>query len=504
MAEHADDLVAQRRTKLQRLRERGVDPYPPRINRGGDLADAVRRFEQWDAEPGDEPAPRVAVAGRVTAMRMMGRAAFLDLRDGSGRLQAHFKRDVLGDAFELLRDVDLGDFLTVEGPLFRTKTGEVTVAVESFTLITKALRPPPEKWHGLQDVELRYRRRYLDLMANEEVRRIFRTRSAIVSAIRRFMDGRGFIEVETPVLEASAGGGAARPFKTHSNALDEVRYLRVAEELHLKRLIVGGLDKVYEIGRIFRNEGVSTRRNPEFTMMESYEAYADYRSVAEMVETLVATVAQEVLGTLQIPRGEELVDLTPPWNRTTYRDQILRYAGFDFLDYDDLDRLKAKMIEIGIPPPPGAGWGKCIDEVSSTLVEPHLVQPTFLLDYPLALSPLAKSKADAAGLVERFEAYIGGFEIANAYSELNDPIEQRERFVEQQRLQRAGDEEAELMDEDFLLALEHGMPPTGGLGIGIDRLLMVLLNQTSIREVILFPQLRSQATQGSQATQNEE
>jgi len=496
MAEHADELVAARRAKLERLRERGIDPYPPRIKRGEDLAATAQRFQIWESEPGEAPAPRVTVAGRVTAMRTMGRVAFLDLRDGSGRLQAHFRRDILGDAYALLREIDLGDFLSVEGPLFRTKTGEATVAVEDFAVITKALRPPPEKWHGLQDVELRYRRRYLDLMANAEVRRIFRMRSAVVSAIRRFMDGRGFVEVETPILQASAGGATTRPFRTHFNALDEERYLRIAEELHLKRLIVGGLDKVYEIGRIFRNEGLSTKRNPEFTMMESYEAYADYRAVAEMVETLVSTVAIEVLGTLQIPHGEDLIDLTPPWRRTTYRAEILRHAGFDFLDYSDLDRLKAKMQEIGVDLPPGGGWGKCIDEISSTLVEPHLVQPTFLLDYPLALSPLAKRKSDDPGLVERFEAFMGGFEIANAYSELNDPIEQRERFIEQVRLRGAGDEEAEPLDEDFLLALEHGMPPTGGLGIGIDRLLMVLLNQTSIREVILFPDLRSQGTQG--------
>ena len=496
MAEHADELVAQRRAKLERLRARGIDPYPPRSRRQIDLAAAVRQLQDWESETPEAPAPRVAVAGRVTAMRRMGKAAFLDLRDGSGRLQAHVRRDVSGDSFDLLRDVDLGDFLSAEGPLFRTKTGEATLAVEDMAIITKALRPPPEKWHGLQDVELRYRRRYLDLMANEDVRRIVRTRSEVVSAIRRFMDGRGFIEVETPILQASAGGAAARPFRTHFNALDEERYLRIAEELHLKRLIVGGLDKVYEIGRIFRNEGLSTKRNPEFTMMESYEAYADYRAVAEMVETLVSTVALEVLGTLQIPRGDNLIDLTPPWRRTTYREEVLRHAGFDLLDYEDLDRLKAKMLEIGIIPPPGGGWAKCIDEVSSTLVEPHLIQPTFLLDYPLALSPLAKQKADDEGFVERFEAFVGGFEIANAYSELNDPIEQRERFLEQQRLRGAGDDEAEPLDEDYLLALEHGMPPTGGLGIGIDRLLMVLLNQSSIREVILFPDLRSLVPKG--------
>lgn len=490
MAEHAEDLRAQRLTKLQRLLARGIDPYPARVQRSDEIAGARSRYADWQGNPEGEP-PQVAVAGRITAMRLMGRAAFLDLRDGSGRLQAHFRRDLLGERFDLLRELDLGDYLSVEGALFETKTGELTVAVVRFAPISKALRPPPEKWHGLQDIEQRYRRRYLDLMANDEVRQLFITRSRVVAVMRRFMDARGFLEVETPILQLSAGGAAARPFTTFFNALDEERVLRIAIELHLKRLIVGGLERVYEIGRIFRNEGIDTRHNPEFTMMESYEAYADYHDVAAMVEQLLATIGREVLGAQQIPRGQETIDLTPPWRRTTYRQELQRHAGFDLLDYLELDRLQAKMVELGISAPPGASWGKCIDEVFSTLVEPQLVQPTFVLDYPAALSPLAKRKPDQPDLVERFEAFIGGFEIANAYSELNDPLDQRERFIEQLRQRAAGDEEAELLDEDFLLALEHGMPPTGGLGMGIDRLLMVLTNQSSIREVILFPQLRS-------------
>jgi lysyl-tRNA synthetase class 2 len=305
------------------------------------------------------------------------------------------------------------------------------------------------------------------------------------------MDGRGFVEVETPVLQQNAGGAAARPFVTHLNALDEERYLRIATELYLKRLIVGGMDRVYEIGRIFRNEGLSTRHNPEFTMMESYEAYADYREVARMLETLVSSVAENVIGGVTVPRADQIIDLSPPWRRTTFRDELLKWAQLDFLEYQELEELKAKMLEIGVPCPPSGGWGKCLDELFSTLVEPHLVQPTFVFDYPVMLSPLAKRKEGEPGLVERFEAFIGGFEIANAYSELNDPIEQRLRFEDQLREREAGDDETELLDEDFLFALEHGMPPTGGLGLGIDRLIMILTSQSSIREVILFPLLRS-------------
>jgi lysyl-tRNA synthetase class 2 len=297
--------------------------------------------------------------------------------------------------------------------------------------------------------------------------------------------------VETPTLHSIPGGASARPFETHHNALDMQLYMRIAIELHLKRLIVGGLDKVYEIGRIFRNEGLSTRHNPEFTMMESYEAYADYNDVASMLETLVATVAGEVLGSAIVARGEEQIDLTPPWRRTTFRDELLRHSGVDFLEYEDLDRLKKRMLELGVSPPESGGWGKCVDELFSTLVEPHLIQPTIVFDYPIALSPLAKQKRDDPRIVERFEAFIGSFEVANAYSELNDPIEQRRRFERQLQERAAGDEETEMLDEDFLLALEHGMPPTGGLGMGIDRLVMILTNQTSIREVILFPLLRT-------------
>jgi lysyl-tRNA synthetase, class II len=490
MAEHSDDLRENRLAKMHRLRERGLDPYPARARRDRSLGEAASAFAGWESGERAEP-PHVSVAGRIVAIRLMGRAAFLDLLDGTGRLQVHLRRDALGDRFDLLRDLDIGDFISVQGTLFRTKTGELTVAADGMQPISKALRPLPEKWHGLQDIEIRHRRRYLDLIANEEVRDNFRVRSRIVSAVRRFMDERGFIEVETPILQTSSGGAAARPFITHLNALDEPRYLRIATELHLKRLIVGGLDKVYEIGRIFRNEGLSTKHNPEFTMLESYEAYADYMDVARMLESLVESLALEVYGSTRIERGGDALELSAPWRRTTFREELERYSGIDLLNCSDLDELRLRMAGLGVQVPPGAGWGKSIDVLFSALVEPHLVQPTIVMDYPLALSPLAKQKPEEPALVERFEAFIAGFEVANAYSELNDPLEQRRRFEQQARERAAGDDETEMVDEDFLLALEHGMPPTGGLGIGIDRLVMILTNQTSIREVILFPLLRS-------------
>jgi lysyl-tRNA synthetase class 2 len=359
-------------------------------------------------------------------------------------------------------------------------------------MLTKALHAPPEKYHGLADIETRQRRRYLDLMANEETRRIFEVRSRVVAAIRRFLDARGFLEVETPVLQEDAGGAAARPFVTHHNALDEDRFLRISLELHLKRLVIGGFERVYEIGRIFRNEGLSTKHNPEFTMIETYEAYADYLAVAAMVETMVSTVAREVLGTTVVTfRGDE-IDLAPPWRRLTFYDALRQYGDLDLEQHGDAASLRDELQRRRVPVPPGAGYGKLVDEAMSHYVEPHLIQPTFLLDYPVELSPLAKRKADNPRLVERFEAFIGGFEAGNAYTELNDPLDQRARFEEQLALKAAGDDEAELMDEDFLFALEHGMPPTGGFGMGIDRLVMILTGQSSIRDVILFPQLKSE------------
>jgi lysyl-tRNA synthetase, class II len=482
-----EEIIASRRQKLERLRSRGVDPYPARVQRTHTAKEAVDLL--GDSSGADDA---VSVTGRVTSFRRMGKAAFLDLRDGSGRIQGYFKQESLGiEPYEmLLRDVDLGDFVGVTGTLFRTKTGEPTIEARTFALLTKALRPPPEKWHGLQDVEVRYRQRYLDLMANPEVRDTFVTRSQIIRQIRHFMDTRGYLEVETPILQSSAGGAAARPFVTYHNALDRQLYLRIALELHLKRLVVGGFDKVYEIGRIFRNEGVSTKYNPEFTMLESYQAYADYNDLMEMVEEMVSTVAGEVLGTTRVPYGDTEIDFAPPWPRIPLRDAIIERSNVDFDAHRDVESLKKAAAAAGVPVDAASGRGKIIDELLTMHVEPHLMQPTFLIDYPVELSPLAKRKPDSPRLVERFEFFIAGREVGNAYTELNDPIDQRERLLEQTRLRAAGDKEVELADEDFLIALEHGLPPTAGLGIGIDRLVMALTGQTSIREVILFPALR--------------
>jgi lysyl-tRNA synthetase class 2 len=486
-----EELIRQRREKIQRLRERGVDPYPPRISVTHIAADAIATFEAWQRDGANGDAPTVSVAGRIVANLNMGKSTFMHLQDGSGRIQAFVRADVIGaDAYESLSDFDLGDFAAVSGVLMRTRAGEISVEARTLQMAAKALRPPPEKWHGIEDIEIRYRQRYLDLMSNDEARRIFRLRAAVIAAIRSFLDGRGFIEVETPVLQAEAGGAAATPFVTHHRALDQDFYLRISLELHLKRLLVGGYDRVYEIGRIFRNEGVSWKYNPEFTMLESYQAYADYNDVARMVEDMVSGIARHVMGTTTIEFGEHTISLDPPWRRLTMRDAMIEHGGIDFEEFRTRDTLLAELQRRGLEVDPGWSWGKLLDEAFSHYAEPKLIEPTFLLDYPEEISPLAKRKAGAPGLVERFEAFACGFELGNAYTELNDPIDQRERFERQARLKAAGIEEVETLDEDFLTALEHGMPPTGGLGIGIDRLVMLLTGNTSIREVILFPQLR--------------
>jgi len=487
----AESLRAQRIERAEQLRDAGLDPYPPRIERTHTNAEVDALLEGVGS--GEEPElDPVAIVGRVVAQRGMGRASFLDVVDGSGRLQVLVRRDVVGDeAYERLKLLDLGDFVAVQGSPMRTRTGEATVGATSWQVITKALRAPPEKFHGLTDVEIRQRQRYLDLLANEEVRETFRVRSRIVAAVRRRLDERGFLEVETPVLQEEAGGAAARPFETYSQALGEARALRISLELHLKRLLVGGYERVYEIGRIFRNEGFSQRHNPEFTMLELYEAYGDYGTIATLLEELVSGVTEEVLGTTTVSFGGHEIDFRPPWRRIGYHEALRQYGDLDLDQFGDTEALREELRGRGLDAPAEASRGKLIDIAASSLVEPHLIQPTFLLDYPIELSPLAKRKAGVEGVVERFEAFAGGFEFANAYSELNDPVDQRERFEAQQALRLAGDDEVELADEDFLLALEHGMPPAGGLGFGIDRLVMLLTGQTSIREVILFPQHRS-------------
>lgn len=483
-----DELIALRKEKLERLRSRGIDPYPHRFSPSHTTAEAAA------LTPEDGTGPEATVAGRVTAMRDMGKAMFIDLRDGSGRIQVYFKQGKISeDAFAVLKEIDLGDFVGVSGPLFLTRTKEPTVEAHDLTVLAKALRPPPEKYHGLQDVESRYRHRYLDLMANDEARRLFEVRSKAISAIRRFLDDQGYLEVETPILQGTAGGAAARPFETHHNALNRDFFLRVSLELHLKRLVIGGFDRVYEMGRIFRNEGVSTKYNPEFTMIELYEAYADYNRMMELLEGLVATIARDVLGSTKVQAGDQTIDLSPPWPRLPLREAIRERCGVDFMAHHDVESLRKATADTGVHVELEWGRGKLIDELLTAHVEPHLQQPTFMTDYPVELSPLAKRKPDEPGLVERFELFMAGREVANAFTELNDPVDQRERFEEQARLQAAGDDETEVADEDFLVALEHGMPPTGGMGIGIDRLLMGITGVASIREVILFPALRERS-----------
>ncbi len=494
MSVRDEETFALRNEKLARLRTRGVDPYPPRFRRTHTSEAATQAFIDWEKAGATGDPPSVIVAGRMTALRDMGKATFVDLRDGSGKIQVYLKSDVLGEkAYAGLRDLDLGDFLGVRGSLFRTRAGEVTVEAAEYTLLAKSLQPLPEKWHGLVDTETRYRQRYLDLIANDDVRKLFALRSAIIDAIRRFMVGRGFMEVETPVLTPEAGGAAANPFVTHHEALDRDLYLRIAMELHLKRLIVGGYDRVFEIGRIFRNEGISTKHNPEFTMMESYEAYADYNDVAAMVEELVSWVAKETLGTTVVPFDEGTLDVAPPWRRLTVHDapqgvRGRRPGALPSRRARPAGARPRRWASMSRPTPAGRSWSTSCCRAA---VEPKLLQPTFLMDYPAPLSPLAKRKPDNPDLVERFEPFGGGLELGNAYTELNDPIDQRKRFLEQARRKAAGEREVEMLDEDFLLALEHGMPPCGGLGIGIDRLVMLLSGNRSIREVILFPQLRS-------------
>jgi lysyl-tRNA synthetase class 2 len=430
------------------------------------------------------------VAGRIVAMRVMGKAAFLHLQDATGRIQVHLRRDLLDEGFRLLKELDLGDFLGARGPLFRTRTGEPTVEAKRITLLSKALRPPPDKWHGLRDTEQRYRQREVDLLSNEETRHRFILRSRTVEEIRRFLAGRDFIEVETPILVPVAAGAMAQPFVTRHNALDRALYLRIATELYLKRCIIGGLDRVFEMGRVFRNEGLDARHNPEFSTLESYQAYADYTDVMEMVESMVSACARRVLGGASAPWGDQTIDFTSPWPRLDLRQTIIDRAGVDIEELTDAPSLAERMRGLGIQVTQEASWGRLVDKLLSETVEPTLIQPTFLVDYPMEMSPLAREKPDDPGYVERFEAFAGGMEIANAFTELNDPQEQRRRFAEQEEFRGLhAQEDFDRLDEEFLTALEYGMPPTGGLGVGIDRLVMLFTNQSTIREVLLFPHL---------------
>lgn len=489
MAERPMSEAEERRQKLDQLLESGQSPYRNRFPDPEPVTPLLERYESFENGESSEEGHRVA--GRILIKRGHGKATFLVLKDTTGRVQLYGNIDILGEeTYEEFRRLDIGDLIGVTGPVFRTRRGELSVEVRSYTLLAKSLHSLPEKWHGLTDVEIRYRQRYLDLIVNDDVHRAFYIRGKVLSSLRRFMDGRGFLEVETPILQTIPGGASARSFESHHNALDVKLYMRIALELHLKRLIVGGFDKVYEVGRIFRNEGISTKHNPEFTMMESQQAYADYNDVMEMMEQLVAHIAQDVLGTLKVSWKGEEVDLTPSWRRATLRDLIREHSGVDFVDYPEREVLKAKVEELGVEVDPAASWGKLVDELLSNFVEPKLIQPTFIIDYPLELSPLARPKDDDPTLVERFEGFIGGMEISNCFSELTDPLDQRRRFEEQAAHREAGDEEAGYVDEDFLIALEYGMPPSGGSGLGIDRLCMILTDSPSIRDAILFPLLR--------------
>jgi lysyl-tRNA synthetase, class II len=480
------EYLAERRAKLERLRQEGIEPFPHSFPDRTEIA-AVREGHEG-IEPGMETSERYRIAGRLTARRGHGKASFLDLRDGTGQIQVQGRVDELGEAYEGLLALDIGDIVGVEGIVFASKRGELSIRADAWELLGKSLRPPPEKFHGLEDVETRYRRRELDLIANEETRELFLKRAATIAAVRRWFDARGFVEVETPVLQPLYGGALARPFTTHHNALDRDLYLRIATELYLKRLVVGGVDKVYELGKDFRNEGISPKHNPEFTMLEWYEAYADYEDVAAELEDLVATVAREVLGTTQVEREGETIELKPPWRRVTLREAIRERTGIDVAEHPSRDELADAMDSKADPE---EGWGKLVDGLLSKEVEPTLIQPTFVTDYPVELSPFAKRHRSEEGLVERWEAFVGGIEIANAFTELNDPDEQRRRFEAQREETARGDEETQPYDEAFVEALEQGMPPTGGAGLGIDRLVMILTGARSLREVVLFPAMRT-------------
>jgi len=481
-------VLEDRRQKLERIREAGIEPFPHEFSGREEIAEVRAAHEGLVA--GMETESRHRVAGRIVARRGHGKACFLDVRDGSGQIQLHARKDVLGgEAYDLLVDLDLGDIIGAEGTAMATRRGgELSLAIDHWRLLAKSLRPPPDKFHGLEDAETRFRRRELDLIANEESRQAFRTRARTISEIRRWFDEHGFVEVETPVLQPLYGGALARPFTTHHNALDRDFYLRIATELYLKRLVVGGIDRVYELGKDFRNEGVSHKHNPEFTMLEWYEAYADYEKTAHDLEMVVAEVAERVLGTTKVQRGDVEIDFAPPWRRITLREAILERSGIDIAEHPTREALAAAM---GTEPDPKEGWGKLVDGLLSREVEPGLIQPTFILDYPVELSPFAKNHRSKEGVVERWEAFVGGLEIANSFTELNDPDEQRRRFEQQAAEVARGDEEAQPFDQAFVEALEQGMPPTGGVGLGIDRLVMMFTGAKTLREVLLFPAMRT-------------
>ncbi len=492
-----NELIRQRREKLEALRAQGLDPFGGRFPVTHWAQPLAERLRDAGEEALKDLQP-VSLAGRIVALRHHGKSCFAHLMDHTGRIQLYARADRLGNDYARFTDVDLGDFLGVTGEMFRTRTGELTVNVSASTFLAKALRPLPEKWHGLRDVETRYRQRYVDLIVNADVRAIFLLRARLITAIRRFLDARGFLEVETPMMQPIPGGAIARPFKTHHNALGMDLYLRIAPELYLKRLVVGGFERVYEINRNFRNEGISTQHNPEFTMLEFYQAYADYTDLMALTEALFVELAQEIRGSLTLTWGEHAIGLTPPWRRLPFFEGLSEALGVSVTPETDAGTLERAAAATGVRMAGVPAW-KLWKEVFERLVEPTLVQPTFVIDFPIELSPLAKRKPANPALVDRFELFVGRREMANAYSELNDPIDQLERFREQAQLLARGDDEAHWLDEDYVRALEFGMPPAAGEGIGIDRLTMLFTDQPSIREVILFPQLRPESGRAGEA-----
>ncbi|NLX70984.1 MAG: lysine--tRNA ligase [Clostridiales bacterium] len=483
--QNLNEILLVRREKLEKLRQEGKDPFEiTTYNVTHKALEIIDNFENMEGQT-------VSIAGRIMTKRVMGKASFAHILDGSGQIQIFVRINEVGDElYQSFKSYDIGDIIGLTGVVFRTKMGEITVNAQDIILLTKSLYPLPEKWHGLKDPDLRYRHRHMDLIVNPDVRRTFIMRSKIIRGIRNYLDNKGYLEVETPILHTTAGGATARPFITHHNTLDIDMYLRIATELHLKRLIIGGFDKVYEVGRIFRNEGMSIKHNPEFTSVEIYKAYGDYYDMMELTEDMIVTIARETLGTTRVMYQGVEVDLTPPWQRMTMVEAVKRYTGLDFSVISTDQEAREAAQKAGVEVDKDATWGKVLNEIFEEKVEEHLVQPTFIMDYPVEVSPLAKRMKDDPRLTYRFELFITGREMANAFSELNDPIDQRERFMEQARLRAAGDEEAHMMDEDFVHALEVGMPPTGGLGIGIDRLVMLLTDSYSIRDVILFPTMK--------------
>lgn len=491
MSEELNDQFQVRRDKMTRIAEMGLDPFGQKFVRTHLSQEIITEFSDLENEELEAKNIEVSIAGRIMTKRGKGKAGFAHIKDVSGQIQIYVRKDAIGeDAYELFKIADLGDIVGVKGIIFKTKVGELSIKVSEFTFLTKSLRPLPEKYHGLKDIEERYRKRYLDLITSEESQKTFIARSRIIQAMRRYFDDNGFLEVETPMLHSIAGGASARPFVTHHNALDMPMYMRIAIELHLKRLIVGGLEKVYEIGRVFRNEGVSTRHNPEFTMLELYEAYADFHDIMDLTENVIAYIAEEVLGTTTIPYGEYEVNLAPKWTRLHMVDAIKEYVGVDFWKEMSVEEARALAKEHGVQITNSMAVGHIINEFFEQKIEEKLIQPTFVYGHPVEISPLAKKNADDPRFTDRFELFIVAREHANAFTELNDPIDQRQRFEAQLKEREQGNDEAHMMDDDYIEALEYGMPPTGGLGIGIDRLVMLLTNSPSIRDVLLFPLMR--------------